>query len=165
MVYGVELGSDRFQVEREHIRACLRKILLAMGFAADDPGEAVTMDLCNEGDERVRRSLRFYWLASYVAPKGNGDKHRCPGMLTDQSFFACAGSHLDPLLRVCHHQVAVHEPSHALRQRLQYRRPNGDVGHVVAVHHIHMQPVCTLPQDAVAVLYSRCGGPAQQSTQ
>ena len=44
----------------------------------------------------------------------------------------------DELVGVLDHQVAIQRQFGRLAQRLHHRRPQCDVGHKVAVHHVHM---------------------------
>jgi len=50
------------------------------------------------------------------------------------------------------HQVAVKGNIHSLAQGRNYRRPDGDVGHKVTVHHIHMEQGGATSHRSVGIL-------------
>jgi hypothetical protein len=51
----------------------------------------------------------------------------------------------DELVRVLDHQVAVERQMGHLAQALDHHWPNGDVGHKMAVHHIHVDDGSAAP--------------------
>ncbi len=48
---------------------------------------------------------------------------------------------LEVVARVRHHQVAVEENAGVLSERFDDRRPDGEVGHEMGVHDVHMEPI------------------------
>ncbi len=51
------------------------------------------------------------------------------------------GKDAEVALRLDHHEMHIERLRRRAPDRLQHDRPNGDIGHEAAIHHIHMDPV------------------------
>ena len=58
------------------------------------------------------------------------------------------GERRNVLVGILDHQVTIQRQLGHLAQRLHHRRPDGDVGHEVAVHHVHVQQATRRPRRA-----------------
>ncbi len=54
---------------------------------------------------------------------------------------ACLPERLEVVAGVGHHQVAVEENAGVFSERFDDWRPDGEVGHEMGVHDVHMEPI------------------------